>query len=232
MTRANRDVFINCPFDLTYRQFFNAIVFVVIRGGFVPRCALEADDASVNRLDKIFSIISECSYGIHDISRTELDVKSRLPRFNMPLELGMFLGSKRFGGRLHCKKQCIIFDRKKFRYQKFISDIAGQDIHAHSGRLRTLIEELASWLRTHSGRKTVPGGRVMAREFVSFRRKLPRICLQRQLHPDELTFGDYAGIVVEYLTVTSMQNYAKFAAPSPSRASRQRSTEPSPTGAG
>ena len=35
--------------------------------------------------------------GIHDISRTESSGKPRLPRFNMPLELGMFLGAKQYG---------------------------------------------------------------------------------------------------------------------------------------
>jgi hypothetical protein len=202
MAPSNRDVFVNCPFDPAYRSFFHAIIFAVLRSGFRPRCTLEMDDASENRFETICRIIAECRYGIHDICRTELDDRYGLPRFNMPLELGLFLGSKRFGSGTDKSKRCIVLDRQRYRYQKFISDISGQDIHSHHGRVRTLIEEVASWLRAQSRQANVPGGRIIADEFDSFRRKVPGICTDRGLHPDELTFGDYADMVVEYVTMT------------------------------
>lgn len=93
----NDNVFINCPFDAKYKSLFDAMVFAVHDCGFIPRCAREEDDASEVRIDKIYNIIADCRYGIHDISRTELDEDSNLPRFNMPLELGIFLGAKKFG---------------------------------------------------------------------------------------------------------------------------------------
>src|SRR5215203_6365251 len=92
MPLANRDVFVNCPFDPHYKPLFYAIVFTVVRSGFRVRCALETDDATENRFSKISVIVKECRYGIHDISRTEADGDPPLPRFNMPLELGLFLG--------------------------------------------------------------------------------------------------------------------------------------------
>ena len=95
-TYYNDNVFINCPFDSAYKHLFDAMVFAIHDCGFIPRCALE-EDASQVRIDKIYSIIADCRYGIHDISRTELDEGSGLPRFNMPLELGVFLGAKKFG---------------------------------------------------------------------------------------------------------------------------------------
>ena len=49
------------------------------------------------RFDKIQRIVAECKFGVHDISRTELDQEHQLPRFNMPLELGVFIGARRFG---------------------------------------------------------------------------------------------------------------------------------------
>jgi hypothetical protein len=55
-------------------------------------CALEDDDAGEFRLSKIERIIEECKFGIHDLSAVALDVATGLPRFNMPLELGLFLG--------------------------------------------------------------------------------------------------------------------------------------------
>jgi hypothetical protein len=55
---------------------------------------LEAYDSGDVRIEKILDIIDQCKLGIHDISRTELNEHS-LPRFNMPLELGLFLGKRR-----------------------------------------------------------------------------------------------------------------------------------------
>jgi hypothetical protein len=199
MARANWHVFVNCPFDGVYQPFFRAIVFTIVRSGFFARCALETDDAADNRFEKICGIIGECRYGIHDISRTELDQKSQLPRFNMPLELGLFLGARRYGSNTQRAKRCIVFDRDRFRFQAYISDIAGQDIHAHGGDVTLLIVELASWLRDQSRRANVPGGKVIAAEFLAFQRALADVCADRQLEVDELTFGDYADMVTEYL---------------------------------
>jgi len=200
MPLKSRDVFVNCPFDTTYKPIFKAIVFTVTRSGFRARCALESDNAANNRLTTICDIINECRYGIHDISRTETDGAPPLPRFNMPLELGLFLGAQRYGGRTHRSKCCIVFDRERYRFQRFISDIAGQDIHAHNGDVPTLIQELATWLRDQSEDPTVPGGRAIAAEYEAFEVALPRICAARRLEIDELTFGDFTRIVAEYLT--------------------------------
>jgi hypothetical protein len=172
----NRNVFINCPFSSDYIQFFRAIVFTVTRTGFTARCALEADDSSENRFDKICKIVSQSRLAIHDISKTELDAKSKLPRFNMPLELGLFLAAKKFGNSEQKKKRCIIFDRTAYRYQKYISDISGQDIHSHAGKISLLIEEIASWLRHEILDPNVPGGRAIAKEYKNFSRALPGIC--------------------------------------------------------
>ena len=118
-------VFINCPFDEDYRPLFDAIVYTVFRHGLKPRCALEAADGSAVRMDKITQIIAECRWAVHDISRTELN-RSGLPRFNMPLELGLFLGARRFGDRMQQRKNCLTLDRQPHRYQAFLSDIAGR----------------------------------------------------------------------------------------------------------
>ena len=92
------NVFINCPFDDQYGPIFDVLIFTIFDCGFVPRCAKEIDDSAQIRIDRIFKIINECKFSIHDVSRTELDPNTSLPRFNMPLELGMFLGARRFGG--------------------------------------------------------------------------------------------------------------------------------------
>lgn len=137
-----RDIFINCPFSANYQGFFEAIVFAVARSGFKPRCARENDDGGEVCFEKICRIIAESGYGIHDISNTEPDPGSGLPRFNMPLELGLFLGAHRFGGKKHSRKKSLILDRDDHRYQTFISDIAGQDIHSHHSGVGRLIEQI------------------------------------------------------------------------------------------
>jgi hypothetical protein len=54
---------------------------------------LEAVDSGQLRFQKICQLILKSPYGIHDLSRIELDPSSQLPRFNMALELGFFLGA-------------------------------------------------------------------------------------------------------------------------------------------
>jgi hypothetical protein len=170
---------------------------------FSPRCALETDDASANRFEKICAIIRQSRFGIHDISRTDLDEGTRLPRFNMPLELGLFLGATRFGSRSQTAKCCLILDRDRYRFRQFMSDLSGQDIHSHEGDVPTLIREVASWLRDQRRDPKVPGGRKIAAEFATFEAALPAICAKRDLGPDELTFGDLTDLIAAYSAATA-----------------------------
>jgi len=200
MAGGARDVFVNCAFDLHFQPIFRAIIFAVHRSGFQPRCALEVDDSSESRFAKIQNLIEECPFGIHDLSRTEVDGAPPLPRFNMPLELGLFLGAKRFGDEAQRKKRALVLDIEPYRYQRFISDLAGQDIHAHDGNPAHAIEAVVTWLRTQSRLKSVPGGRRVAEEFADFQQVLPSVLAERRLHVEEMTFGDFSDIVSAYLT--------------------------------
>lgn len=117
-------IFFNCPFDRTYKPIFDALIFAAFGCGYVPRCALEIDDAGQVRIEKILAMVRGCGLGVHDISRTELDPAHQSPRFNMPFELGLFVGATRFGIREQRRKVCLILDRGRYRFQKFISDIS------------------------------------------------------------------------------------------------------------
>ncbi|MBO0939424.1 hypothetical protein J2I47_22940 [Fibrella sp. HMF5335] len=77
------NVFINCPFDKHYQPLFRAVVFTIQHCGFNARCALEEDSTGDIRINKIISIINECQYGVHDISKADLDEQSGLARFNI-----------------------------------------------------------------------------------------------------------------------------------------------------
>lgn len=195
-TRNNDNVFVNCPFDDDYSEMFDALLFTVYKCNFRPRCSLELEDAGENRLDKIVRIIRECQFGIHDISRTELNTAG-LPRFNMPLELGIFLGAKRIGGGKHRNKQSLVLDRELFRYQEFISDIAGQDIKSHGNSPRSLVIAIRDWLASYS--PGIESGSLMWDEYNEFRQELPELCREAKLVKEELTFADYVRLVYAWL---------------------------------
>ena len=118
----------------------------------------------------------------------------------MPLELGIFLGARKFGDRKQRAKRCIIFDRERYRYQAFISDIAGQDIHSHDGNVKKLISELSSWLRREFKSANVPGGSKIAREYDQFCKVIPAVCRTKNLAADELTYFDYLNLALEWIS--------------------------------
>ncbi len=192
-------VFVNCPFTADYDDFFQAIIFTIIRSGFTPRCAKEEDDGGDNRFDKIVRIIAECKFGIHDISKTELDENNGLPRFNMPLELGLFLGAKKLGAAEQKSKKLLILDREPYRYQKFISDIGGNDIRSHDGDVSNLITKVSGWLRTASERKTVPGGARVESDLRRYQHDLPRLCIELDLQIQELEYLDIVSIMSNWI---------------------------------
>lgn len=203
--RYEENVFINCPFDPAYESLLNALVFTVHDCGFVARSALEIDDSSEIRVEKIFRIIAESKYGIHDISRTELDDEHKLPRFNMPLELGFFLAAKKYGTRNQKQKRCLILDVERFRYQKFCSDIAGQDIRAHGGDVRKAVTATRNWLSEYAKERRilVPSGSIIFQRYEEFLGQLPQWCKALGYDPEELVFNDRTTLVAEWLKVNS-----------------------------
>ncbi len=199
MPTYDDQVFINCPFTPEYQPLFRAIVFAVQDCGFVPRCALETSDAAETRLDKIFRLIGDCRYAIHDISMAELDPVSGYPRFNMPLELGIFLGARRFGSARQKRKSCLILDREPYRFQQFCSDISGQDPQVHHGDPAKAIECVRNWLNGERPGVRFPGGKHMAARYARFTEALPLICDALRLDPDDLPFNDFTDAVEEWI---------------------------------
>ena len=195
-----RSVFINCPFDRAYGRLLYVIVFTVHDCGYIARSALEINDTSQVRITKILRIISECRIGVHDISRTELDRKSKLPRFNMPLELGMFLAAKEYGPVKQRRKLCLVLDRSPNRYQKFCSDIAGQDISIHGRKAARAIGAVRDFLRSAAPDNIIiPGGGRIHKRYLRFLAALPAMCRTLGQSMEEITFRDFTGFVSEWL---------------------------------
>ena len=185
-----RSVFLNCPFDAGYVKLFHAALFSIIDCGFIPRTALEESDASEVRIHKIYATVGACRLGIHDLSRTQLDTATGLPRFNMPLEFGIFLGAKFLGDSEQRRKACLVFDETPYRYQSYLSDVAGQDISWHLNDPRTLVSRIRDWLASLSA-EHLPSGSVVWDHFTTFRGELRHSCERLRQKPDELTCLDF-----------------------------------------
>ena len=142
----DNNVFINCPFDDDYKPILKSILFTVISCGYQPRLS-ENKDSSENRLHSIQNLIETSRYSIHDLSRMEASKKGQLARFNMPFELGMDFGCKRYKGGEHSGKKFLILDKERYRYQKALSDISGSDISGHNNSPETAIRQIRNWLQ-------------------------------------------------------------------------------------
>lgn len=155
-----RNVFINCPFDADYLPLARILVFSVLRCGFRPRMATERSDSGEVRVEKIRGLIQSSRFSVHDLSRMEPLRPDDLPRFNMPFELGLDLGCRYYGIARLRSKQCLILEKERYRYQKVLSDISGNDIRAHHNDPEQLVQELRDWLRVASGEALPPAARL------------------------------------------------------------------------
>jgi len=203
MPRAlyRNSVFLNVPFDKNYRPIFRAIIFAVFDCGFVARSALETDDSGAVRIQTIHELIEKSKYGVHDISRTSLDSEHRLPRFNMPFELGIFLGAKTHGRKRHREKHTLILDCERYRYQIFCSDIAGQSVRAHKRQPEGAIRCIRNWLRTSpdTAGTILPGGEFICTRYQAFLQQLPLLRKKFNLDQRGFNFNDYTSLVVGWL---------------------------------
>jgi hypothetical protein len=197
-----RNIFLNCPFDDEYQPLFRAVMFAVLTCGFRARCALEADDGGEVRIAKIQRIIRDSQLGIHDISRTELDLATGLPRFNMPFELGLFLGAREFGAGQQKKKRALILDVERYRFQKFCSDISGQDIKAHEGHPEKAIRAVRNWLATSlDGSALLLSAGEVWRRYRIFADDLADLCHDFQLDPHDLQFVELRTFAEEWVAL-------------------------------
>lgn len=195
------NVFINCPLDSDYQPLFHALVFAVIHCGYTVRCALETEDIGATRIEKIYGPIEECQFGIHDISRIERDAMNDLQRFKMPFELGLFLVATRFGQLAHRNKRCLVLEAERYRYQRFLSDIAGQDIRHHDNEPARAVGAVRDWLAASRPKtaKPLPGTTAIMKHYREFQDNLPAMLRAADLKPVELGFFDRANLMAQFL---------------------------------
>lgn len=195
-----RNVFINCPFDDDYDEIFNAILFVTHRCGFILRCSKEYEDSSSIRIQNIIQLIRNSKYSIHDLSRVTLDETANLPRFNMPLELGICIGAIEFGNKKQKDNKYLIIESEKFRFKQFISDLSGQDIRDHKDTDEGAIKIIRNWLAKKTSEK-IPSASLIISDYKRFLIDLPDLCEENMWTKEELTFDEYSTLVISWLTL-------------------------------
>lgn len=142
------NVFVNCPFDDDYRQLLITTIFTVKFLGYKPRLSLERADSAESRIEKIVGLINESKFGIHDLSRMVSTGSEEHFRMNMPFELGIDYGCQKLKGDVWAKKQILILEKERYRYQKALSDLSGSDIKNHDDDPIKLIKVIRDWFVT------------------------------------------------------------------------------------
>jgi hypothetical protein len=141
-----KNVFVNCPFDVEYLPLLRPLLFTVIDLGFAPRIALESLDSGRPRIEKIISLVKESKFAIHDLSRLQARKKDEYFRLNMPFELGIDVGCRLFKGGRWSGKSCLILETERYRYQAAISDISNSDIAVHNDKPEIISAKVRNWL--------------------------------------------------------------------------------------
>lgn len=141
------NVFVNCPFDDEYLALLRPILFTIIYLGLKPRIALEAMDAGEARLDKIVGLIADSKFAIHDISRIEAARAGDLYRLNMPFELGIDFGCRKFGRGQLKEKRSLVLEAERYRYKAALSDLSGVDIESHDNDPYKVAGIVRNWLK-------------------------------------------------------------------------------------
>ncbi|MEO8927166.1 MAG: hypothetical protein ABI306_08380 [Caulobacteraceae bacterium] len=146
-------------------------------------------------------MIATCGLSIHDISRVEIDPRSNLPRFNMPLELGADLALRMRGSKIHRTRRILVLDAEPNRYDQTLSDISGMDVAVHHNRREAMIKQVRDWLNTaHAPEHPLPGAGALIQDHETFLGLAPSITEKLRLDgPGELTHVDYLHVVEQAL---------------------------------
>lgn len=181
-------VFINCPFDRSYKPLLDAILFTIHDCGFIARTALEVRGAAEFRLAKIARILEESRWSIHDISRVEVSPENPLPRFNMPFECGLALGLQRFGRKRD--RDFLILAGEPYQDKRTLSDLSGQDGAYHHNDPGEAVDAVRSFLASKSPSR-VRGGAAIRGRLARFQAELPHLASGLEIGESEVLSLDY-----------------------------------------
>lgn len=161
--RKSQSVFLNIPYDNQFKDLYLAYIVGLTQLGLEIKATLAVPNQG--RLEQIIRLIEKSDVSIHDLSRIELS--SGIPRFNMPLELGLALHRSYVTRGQH---RVYVFERKRYRMQQSTSDINGIDPQIHYGRPKGVMAGLRNIFHQPKGTTTVPE---MLSSYRAVKRKLP-----------------------------------------------------------
>jgi hypothetical protein len=170
-TLQSNDVFLNCPYDELFRPLYLAYIVGLVDLGLTPVATLGIPN-NATRIQRIYDLIRASRYSIHDLSRVQLTrTTPRVPRFNMPFELGLAAAWSRERPQRHA---FFIFESVNRRGHKSLSDMAGTDFNIHGDAPQGIMRELCSAFIRQSQRPTVPN---MMRHFTLLNAAIPKLLL-------------------------------------------------------
>jgi hypothetical protein len=119
----------------------------------------------------------------------------------MPLEFGVFLGAKRFGGKKQKNKSFIIY---QYRYMEFISDISGQDIKAHDNLPDRIIREIRNWLNTFDELGRLTGATAIICKYEEYLRNNPAVLEELGLTDEDVQYADTTQIIEDWIILNPL----------------------------
>jgi hypothetical protein len=166
MARRKRvqSVFLNIPYDAQFEELYLAYIVGLTQLGLKINATLAVPNQ--DRLKRIVGLIEKSDVSIHDLSRIESS--SGIPRFNMPLELGLALFRSHITRGRH---RVFVFEKKAYRVQRSTSDVNGIDPQIHKGRPKGVMAGLRNIFYQSDG-TTVPE---MLSSYRAVKRKLPEL---------------------------------------------------------
>ncbi|MCD9188471.1 MAG: hypothetical protein LUM44_18785 [Pyrinomonadaceae bacterium] len=143
-------------------------MFTIIYFGFTPKIATERADSGEQRIEKICQFIAASKYSIHDLSRIKSTKKNEFSRHNMPFELGIDYGSRKFAENHFCEKKFLVIAKERFGYAKALSDLAGVDIKTHNNNIEDLIRAVRNWFSNTVNLTGIKPASVVFSDFIDF----------------------------------------------------------------
>jgi len=101
---------------------------------------------------RLFELIERCASSVHDLSRVELSLRRpRVPRFNMPFELGLAVALSLSKGT----HRWYLLEARDYRLQASLSDMNGFDPQIHHGTPTGILTALTNAFVKPGGQPTV-----------------------------------------------------------------------------
>jgi hypothetical protein len=163
--RRIESVFLNIPYDVAFENLYLAYIVGLTQLGLAINVAVAVPNQG--RLGTIIELINKSDFSVHDLSRVELS--RGVPRFNMPVELGLALYRSHITKGKH---RVFIFEHKQYRAQRSTSDVNSIDPQIHNGTVKGLMSGLRNIFRQPQDVTTVPE---MLASYRSVKQKIPQL---------------------------------------------------------